>query len=239
MRVTSDLTDWTACEPPRSVTVTGRWLTVRPYETDSDLQPLWQALGGASGINDRLRYFPNPDFGDSAAFGAWLRAKQGEWRTFVFEAVDTAAIVGMASYMRIDPENGSIEVGSVAHGPAMARRRGATEAHYLMARYVFEDLGYRRYEWKCHNDNEASKRAAERLGFTFEGVFRQHMVAKGKNRDTAWYSIIDREWPQVRHAMEAWLSSDNFDDEGRQIARLETLRGAGDWKRSDRQEANL
>ena len=108
--------------------------------------------------------------------------------------------------------------GSATHGPA------ATEAQFLFARYVFDELGYRRYEWKCHNRNEPSKRAAERFGFTFEGIFRQHMVAKGENRDTAWYSIIDSEWPALRKAYEGWLDPSNFDSDGNQKRRLEDFR---------------
>ena len=126
--------------------------------------------------------------------------------------------------MRPDPANGVVEVGSVAHGAAMARSPMSTEAHYLMARHVFEDLGYRRYEWKCHNDNAPSKVTAVRLGFTFEGVFRQHIISKGANRDTAWFSMIDGEWPTLKRAFEAWLEPSNFNPEGEQKIRLEGMR---------------
>ena len=149
-----------------------------------------------------------------------------DWATLAASDRATGEIVGMASYMRIDAPNGVIEVGSVAHGAAMARKPGATELHYLMARHVFEDLGYRRYEWKCHDDNQPSKRAAERLGFTFEGVFRQHMISKGKNRDTAWYAMIDKDWPVIGRALENWLSPENFDPAGNQRQTLEDIRAA-------------
>ncbi|HET9948325.1 MAG TPA: GNAT family protein, partial [Longimicrobiales bacterium] len=134
---------------------------------------------------------------------------------------------GLASYLRIAPEHGSIEVGHVHFGPALRRTPAATEAMYLMMRRAFDELGYRRYEWKCDALNAPSRRAAERLGFTYEGTFRQHIVYKGRNRDTAWYSILDAEWPRVRSALEAWLDPSNFDAEGRQRRRLEGLREHG------------
>jgi len=132
--------------------------------------------------------------------------------------------VGYASLMRIDVANRVIEVGSIMYSLALKQSTAATEAMYLLAKYVFESLGYRRYEWKCNNHNEASKRAAERLGFTFEGIFRQHMIVKGENRDTAWYSMLDFEWPAIKRALELWLDPSNFDVSGRQLRRLEDLR---------------
>jgi RimJ/RimL family protein N-acetyltransferase len=122
--------------------------------------------------------------------------------------------------MRIDPAHGVIEIGHILWGPAIARTRVATEALYLAASYVFDELGYRRFEWKCDNNNEPSKQAARRFGFTFEGVFRQHMVIKGRNRDTAWFSIIDADWPRLRAGFEVWLAPDNFDGAGRQLSKL-------------------
>ncbi len=126
----------------------------------------------------------------------------------------------MASYMRIRQEHGSAEVGFVLFGARLQRTAAATEAMYLMARHLFEDLGYRRYEWKCDDDNAASKRAADRLGFTFEGVFRNDMVVKGRSRDTAWFSMTDAEWPRLGGRLDAWLASENFDPDGRQKRRL-------------------
>jgi RimJ/RimL family protein N-acetyltransferase len=128
--------------------------------------------------------------------------------------------VGRAQLMRIDPPNCVIEIGGILYTRVLQRSRGATEAMYLFARYVFEDLGYRRYEWKCNTLNEASRRAALRLGFTFEGVFRQHMIVKGKSRDTAWFSMLDSEWPERKRMFERWLDDSNFDSEGRQKTRL-------------------
>jgi len=134
--------------------------------------------------------------------------------------------VGVASYLRIDPDAGSIEVGGLAFSPLLQRTRGATEAMYLMARHAFDTLGYRRYEWKCNALNAPSRRAARRLGFTFEGIFRQHMIVKGRSRDTAWFAMIDRDWPAIRTAFEAWLDPANFDAEGRQLTPLRTPSGA-------------
>src|SRR5262249_47942743 len=132
----------------------------------------------------------------------------------------TGCAAGYASYMRIEPAHRAIEVGGILYTPALQRTRGATEAMYLMARHAFEDLGYRRYEWKCDSQNEPSRRSALRLGFTFEGIFRQHMIVRGRNRDTAWYSIIDNEWPSRKQAFQRWLDPGNFDEKGRQRSPL-------------------
>jgi RimJ/RimL family protein N-acetyltransferase len=137
---------------------------------------------------------------------------------------DSVAL-GYASLMRMDPANGVIEVGNVMFSPALQRTPAATEAMYLMARYIFDELGYRRYEWKCNALNLPSRRAAERFGFTFEGIFRQHMVVKGQNRDTAWYAMLDSEWPARRLAFEAWLADENFDAEARQRRTLASFAG--------------
>lgn len=220
----SDLANWSGCAWPRPFSAEGRTVALVPFEPQAHVDRLWEAFGGEAGINTMLRYFPNPAFDSVSAFGAWLEAAQDNWVTSVFVEAQTRAVVGMASFMRIDPENGSIETGAVAHAPAMARSALATEAHWLLARHVFEALGYRRYEWKCHNENEPSKRTAERLGFTFEGIFRQHMVSRGANRDTAWYAIIDKDWPLVGAAMEEWLAPENFDANGTQRERLEAIR---------------
>lgn len=132
--------------------------------------------------------------------------------------------VGMASLMRMDLPNRVIEVGSILFTPALQRTPAATEAMYLLARYVFEELGFRRYEWKCNSLNGPSRRAAERLGFVYEGTFRQHMVARGRNRDTAWFSMLDSDWPRIKNGFEEWLARTNFDSEGRQRRRLEECR---------------
>ncbi|CAD7040343.1 GNAT family N-acetyltransferase [Pseudorhizobium endolithicum] len=219
-----DLTNYKV-EAPGPITLRGRFVTLEPYEAGRHLKALWEGLGGL-GVNALTRYFPNNDFTGIDDFGAWLEnaRTQSSFVTLVFRDNASGRIVGMASYMRPDPKNGVVEVGSVAHAPDVQRSPLTTEAHYLMARHVFEDLGYRRYEWKCHNENEPSKRSAIRYGFTFEGVFRQHVISKGANRDTAWFSMIDGEWPLLKKAFETWLSPENFDEAGRQRRRLEDIR---------------
>ncbi|RYN91872.1 hypothetical protein AA0120_g5560 [Alternaria tenuissima] len=136
----------------------------------------------------------------------------------------TCRPVGMVDLMRMDLPNHVIEVGNIQYTPALQRTPAATEAMYLLAKYVFETLGFRRYEWKCNSLNHPSRRAAERLGFRYEGTFRQHMIVRGRNRDTNWYSILDSEWDHVKIAMETWLHPDNFDEEGRQKKTLQQLR---------------
>jgi RimJ/RimL family protein N-acetyltransferase len=148
-----------------------------------------------------------------------------------FTIVANGRPAGMASYLRITPEHGAIEIGHIWFGAGLKRTPAATEAIFLLARHVFDDLGYRRLEWKCNALNEPSRRAADRFGFTFEGVFRKQQVVKGRNRDTAWYAIVDDDWPPIRATFEAWLAPGNFDDAGRQRQRLAqfrpTARGVG------------
>ncbi|UXT50859.1 GNAT family N-acetyltransferase [Agrobacterium tumefaciens] len=220
-----DLSDFKGCPAPRPVVLKGRYVTAEPFDREQHLAKLWTALGG-EGVNALLKYFPQNAFPDADAFGDWLvgAGQKLNWVTLVFVENASGDVVGMASYMRPDPANGVVEVGSVAHGAKMKRSPLATEAHYLMARHVFEDLGYRRYEWKCHNENEPSKITAKRYGFTFEGVFRQHMISKGQNRDTAWFSMIDGEWPLIGRAFETWLAPENFAADGAQKRKLEDIR---------------
>ncbi|OCW59421.1 GNAT family N-acetyltransferase [Hoeflea olei] len=221
-----DLSTWTPRAAPRGFAVTGRYVMIEEFRRELHAEALWDALGGA-GINELIRYFPNGPYAQAGELADWLEGNARNGIVVnIFRSRRSGDVVGMASLMRADPANGVIEVGSVAHGPAMARTAMATEAHYLLARHVFEDLDYRRYEWKCHNDNAPSKVTAARLGFTFEGVFRQHIVSKGGNRDTAWFSMIDSEWPARKAAFEAWLDPANFTAEGQQLARLEALREA-------------
>ena len=213
------LKDWAGARPPGSTTLTGRWVDLHPLSAVQHTRSLWQAVLGHDEVWEWLGdgpYIREEDFftaleakgnGSAARFFAILpRDASG--------AAGNA--VGYASLMRIDAPNGVIEVGNVMFSPQLQRTPAATEAMYLMARYVFEELGYRRYEWKCNALNLPSRRAALRLGFTFEGIFRQHMVIKGQNRDTAWFSMLDSEWPERKRAFEAWLAPENFDTEGRQ-----------------------
>lgn len=220
----SDLSNWKSRSAPEGFSVTGSYVMIEAFSRDVHEAALWEALGGA-GINQLIRYFPNGPYEASNQMADWLEANARSGMVVcIFRSRRTGDIVGMASLMRADPANGVVEVGSVAHGAAMARTPMSTEAHYLMARHVFEDLGYRRYEWKCHNDNAPSKVTALRLGFTFEGVFRQHIVSKGRNRDTAWFSMIDGEWQALKRAFEKWLAPSNFSPDGEQKIRLEDMR---------------
>lgn len=171
------------------------------------------------------RYLFDGPYPDESTFLA-AHAKKATSEDPLFYAIldnQSGRAIGYASLMRIEPAHRCIEVGSILYTPALQRTRGATEAMYLLARYIFEDLGYRRYEWKCNALNEPSRRAAVRLGFTYEGLFRQHMIVKGANRDTAWYSMLDAEWPARKAAFERWLSPDNFDAQGRQRNALSSL----------------
>ena len=157
-----------------------------------------------------------------------IEAKQSAAGAVFLAIVPTATgtVAGYASYMRMEPAQGVVEVGNILLAPSLQRTTAATEAMYLMAAHIFDQLGYRRYEWKCNAKNEPSRRAALRLGFTFEGIFRQHMVVKGLNRDTAWFSMLDHEWPARKRAFEAWLQPANFDSEGRQRQRLTEIAAA-------------
>ncbi len=169
-----------------------------------------------------LAYGPFPDRG---AFARWLEERSRSSDPLFFAVVDRAsgAAAGMASYLNIVPANGSIEIGHIWFAPPLQRTRAATEAIFLLACHVFDDLGYRRLEWKCDALNQPSRRAAARFGFSYEGTFRQHMVVKGRNRDTAWFALLDRDWPAVRTAFECWLAPANFDAAGRQRTSLSVL----------------
>jgi RimJ/RimL family protein N-acetyltransferase len=217
------LVDWRAPPAPGRVTLVGGLCRLEPLDATRHAQALHAAntLDAEGRMWDYMAYGP---FADFAAYRAWVEEKQSSGDPLFFAIVDTAvdAPTGVASYLRIDPPNGVIEVGHLAFSPRLQRQPAATEAMYLMMRQAF-DLGYRRYEWKCDARNAKSRAAAERLGFTFEGIFRQHMVYKGRNRDTAWYSILDAEWPRVRGGFERWLAADNFDS-GRQRRSLAQCR---------------
>ena len=182
----------------------------------------------APGAEERFRYlFDSPQ--DRAGFDGWLARAAASDDPLFFAVIDasTGRCEGRQALMRIAPEHGVIEIGSILWGPMIARTRVATEALFLSAQYVFDALGYRRFEWKCNARNEPSMRAARRFGFAYEGIFRQHMVVKGENRDTAWFSIIDGEWPALAEAFGRWLAPANFNERGRQKARLEDLRSPG------------
>ena len=219
------LADWAPRPRPTSIYLEGNSVVLEPLSWEKHRSGLFAAVAGPQ--NDTIwRYMPIGPFKDEERFQKQFEAIRQHfgWETFVICKSDTADILGTASYMRIREAHGSAEVGCVAFGDKLKRTRAATEAMYLMARHLFEGLGYRRYEWKCHNENEASKRAAARFGFIFEGIFRNDMVVKGENRDTAWFAMTDTDWPFRKRAFEAWLCDTNFDANGHQIRTLEALR---------------
>ena len=217
------LEGWKPPERPSTVALEGRWVSVSPLAADA-VAGLWKALG-----DDEHATWTYMGYGPFASRSeledlveSWVGGDDPVFFTFDVEGQPQ----GWGAYLRINPAAGSVEVGHLVFGPGLRRTAAATEAMYLMARRVFE-TGYRRYEWKCDALNHRSRGAAERLGFIYEGTFRQHMVYKGRNRDTAWYSMLDTEWPERRHRFETWLDPANFDSSGAQIHRLSGGRGGG------------
>jgi RimJ/RimL family protein N-acetyltransferase len=214
---------------PQRIHMEGRFVTMAPLDPSAHRNALWEGTRGEE--NDGLwQYLFEGPFAERPSFDALVSSKAAAEDPLCYAILERAGgrPVGWASYMRIEPRHRVIEVGSILFTKALQRSAGATEAMWLMARYVFEELGYRRYEWKCDARNEPSRRAAVRLGFGFEGIFRQHMIIKGRNRDTAWYSMLDREWPSRKAAFEQWLSVSNFDEQGAQKASLASFRSEGE-----------
>ncbi len=213
---------WTGAPAPAPVVLGGRYVTLEPLDPERHGAALHSQLHDPRDpvLWDYLPHGPFPDGG--AAWEQWLAALQAAPEMIPFALIDARDGVpkGLGSYLRIDPPNGSIEIGNLAYGAAIQRTPATTETTYLFARHAFDDLGYRRLEWKCNARNARSMAAAKRLGFTFEGIFRQAQVVKGRNRDTAWFSILDGEWPAVRAAYEAWLAPANFDADARQRSAL-------------------
>ncbi|RXZ44416.1 GNAT family N-acetyltransferase [Crenobacter cavernae] len=215
--------DWTPPPPPSRSALAGRHVRLEPIEIARHAESLF-AANTLDRDNAMWTYMPYGPFAHYADYRDWLTAYVGNDDPLFFAIVDAKSheALGLAAYLRVDPEAGSIEVGHLAFSPRLQKSTLATEAVYLLLKEAFE-LGYRRVEWKCNALNAPSRHSAERLGFTFEGVFRQHRVDKGRNRDTAWYSALDGEWPALRHAYEAWLDSANFDDEGQQRQSLASM----------------
>ncbi len=217
--VPQDLPHWHPVPLPAPVTLAGRWVTLEPLSAVRHTHDLWQATHGQDAVWTWLSDGPYTAESDLATA---LAAKEtgAAARFFAIRPIASGATEGYASYMRMDPANGVVEVGNVLFAPSLQRTVAATETIYLMARHIFEELGYRRFEWKCNALNLPSRSAALRLGFTYEGIFRQHMIVKGQNRDTAWYAMLDTEWPDRKRAFESWLAPANFDAEGKQIRTL-------------------
>jgi RimJ/RimL family protein N-acetyltransferase len=210
--------DPTPAPRPGPVTLNGRYGTVVRLDAARHGRDLWEAVHGNDGIWNYLPYGP---FADKGAFASWVGERERLQDPFYYAVLGPDGhAVGVATLMEIRPAMRVIEVGHIMYGTPLQRTPLATEAQYLLARYIFETLGYRRYEWKCNAHNEPSRRAALRFGFTFEGVFRQHMIVKGRNRDTAWFSMLDSEWPVRKAAFERWLAPENFDASGRQKTSL-------------------
>ncbi len=216
---------WAECARPVRSTIQGNWGRLEPLDTARHGHDLWAAVDGHESVWTYLGYGPFPN---EAAFLTWLSGREALTDPLYYAVVDTASgkAVGVLTLMEIRPAVGVCEIGHVFFSPVLQRTRAATEAIYLAMRHVFADLGYRRFEWKCDALNAPSRAAAIRFGFGFEGIFRQHLVVKGRNRDTAWYAIVDKEWPAIRTGFEAWLRPENFDAAGRQKANLASLRPA-------------
>lgn len=227
-REPDDLLTWTPRPRPAREALIGATVRLEPLSIAHHAASLFEAAHGTGSdpaLWDHMSYGP---FADEAEFADWIGKQAASDDPHFYAVVDIASgrALGMVSYLRIEPEHGVIEIGHIWFGAGLQRSRGATEAIFLLARHAFDELGYRRLEWKCNAVNDRSRQAAERFGFTFEGVFRQHLITKGKNRDTAWFSIIDNEWPAIHDGFEHWLADDNFDERGEQKRSLAELRQA-------------
>jgi RimJ/RimL family protein N-acetyltransferase len=215
---------------PSRVTLQGKAVVLEPLQ-ESHTEALYQHIGSAenSWVWDYMFHEPPTDAEQlRSRIATWAKSEDPFFWTIRVMTGQTQGIVGYTSFMHIAPEHRTIEIGNVMYSPSLQRTTAATEAVYLLARYAFRDLGYRRLEWKCNNLNEPSKKAATRYGFVFEGLFRQHYIVKGRNRDTAWFAILDSEWVDggLEKAFEQWLDASNFDENGQQKKRLEEFRAA-------------
>jgi len=217
---------WSPVARPARAPLAGDHVVVRPVDAAADAGPLHAVSHPPEGDAAIWTYLPDGPYESPEHLGkmlAWAESSEDPLY-FTLARLPDERPLGIAAYMRISPEFGVLEIGHIWFGVPLQRTTAATEAIYLLVRNAFDDLGYRRLEWKCNALNGASRRAAERFGFKFEGVFRKHQVVKGRNRDTAWYSIIDDEWPALRDGFEAWLAPANFDSDGRQRQSLQDLR---------------
>jgi RimJ/RimL family protein N-acetyltransferase len=225
-----DLSQWTVRARPERIVLAGRYVRLEPLDPVRHSAGLYTASATPEAAQKFRWLFETPPE-SLAALSHWVEQVCVRDDPLFFAVVDqsTQAVLGRQSLMRIEPNHGVIEIGNIYWGPTLAGTRRATEAQFLFMQYVFEQLQYRRYEWKCHADNAPSRRAALRFGFVFEGIFRQHMVFKGGNRDTAWFAIIDTQWPTLAAAYRRWLAPDNFSADGTQRLSLaqcmQTTRG--------------
>jgi RimJ/RimL family protein N-acetyltransferase len=221
--------DWRPARRPAGSELRGTHVLLRPLDADRDVEALYAQSHPPVADPGLWTYLPNGPYRDPAELRDALRIAQASDDPLFLTLVrlPSEQPAGVASYLRVTPEHGVIEIGHIWFGASLRRTTAATEAIYLLAAHAFDDLGYRRLEWKCDSLNHASRRAAERFGFRFEGVFRHHMVVKGRNRDTAWFAIADDEWPAVRAGFRAWLSPDNLDGAGGQRRTLGELIAPG------------
>lgn len=218
---------WSPVPRPECAALRGRFVSLDPFDADKHADALYRASHGDNLDPDLWTYMSYGPWPDAASYREWVEGRAQSRDPLFFAVIPTAGdAAGQATYMRIDEQNGVIEIGHIWFGPALQRTKAATEAIYLLARHAFDDLGYRRFEWKCHARNRRSRRAAERFGFTYEGTFRNAIVQRDRNRDTAWYAITDDEWPRIRDAFEQWLADDNFDARGHQVRSLKEIRDA-------------
>lgn len=216
-----ELTDWHGVPRPERVTLQGQYARLEPLSLERHGEQLF-ASALEPGADDRFRYLPDGVPADLADFRAWMRKSETSADQVFSAVIDlrTGRVEGRQALLRIDAPNGVVEIGNILWGPAIARSRVTTEALFLAAQYVFDTLGYRRFEWKCNDKNVPSRAAATRFGFVFEGVFRKHMVVKGLNRDTAWFAMTDDDWKAAKPAYLSWLDPSNFDAQGQQRTRL-------------------
>ena len=213
--------NWQACPSPSPIIMSGNFCQLEPLNCAKHAEDLYESYE-LDGENRIWTYLPYGPFANFAEFSSWLMEKSAGKDPMFFAIINkkTGRAVGVTSFLRMVEKNGVIEVGHINYSPQLQKTPAATESMYLMMRYVFEELGYRRYEWKCDSLNVGSRNAAARLGFTFEGIFRQAVIYKGRSRDTAWFSITDQEWPALKIAFETWLDAKNFTEQGAQIKSL-------------------
>jgi RimJ/RimL family protein N-acetyltransferase len=226
-RPLGDAVDWVPALAPERTPLHGEHVIVRPIAPRQDPEPLFEASHPPAGDPAIWTYLPYGPYENPAELQAVYEAAEGSQDPIFFALcpLPDERPLGVASYLNINPDSGTVEIGHVWFGPELQRTSAATEAIYLLLRHAFDDLGYRRLEWKCNALNAASRRAAERFGFTFEGVFRKHMVVKGRNRDSAWYSITDDQWPAIQRGFQAWLAPENTTPAGTQRRSLSELVG--------------
>lgn len=219
-----DVENWVSCPRPPKTALLGAWAHVVPLSAQAHLDDLFDAFG-TDKTGQMWTYMPNGPFSEKASLAAFLKTAEASADPLFYAILDAQSgrALGFASYLRIEPAVGVIEVGFIAMSPLLQKTRIATEAFYLMMAHVFDDLGYRRYEWKCDNLNGPSKKAARRFGFSYDGMFPQATIYKGRNRDTAWFSVLDKDWAGIKAGYQAWLDPANFDEAGVQKTPLRVL----------------